>query len=191
MPTTKYACEKCDAEVKHGEKYCHECGIKLEWPEEERGSHPVKAEAKKVAVIDGGEVDDFVNTSLGSGVAMIFFCVLGLFLGPAVLIRRSAIKSKMVDGQIIKDEKARILKHLKAIKIDATVAHVLTCLDVLVSLSQAAQLATTENSFGRSSTNTGLFIGYAILLVGMNIIGIAVTSSIKKKAKAAISSLEN
>ena len=122
---------------------------------------------------------------------LLIRCVLGLFLGPAVLIRRSAIKSKMVDGQIIKDEKARILKHLKAIKIDATVAHVLTCLDVLVSLSQAAQLATTENSFGRSSTNTGLFIGYAILLVGMNIIGIAVTSSIKKKAKAAISSLEN
>ena len=191
MPTTKYACEKCDAEVKRGEKYCHECGVKLEWPEEEQDLRPVKAEAKKAVVIDNDEVDNFINTTLGGGVAMIFFCVLGLFLGPAVLIRRSAIKSRMADGRVIKNEKDRVLKHLKAIKIDATIANVLTWIDILVSLSRAAQLATTENSFGHSSTDTGSFIVYAILFVGINVIGIAVTSSIKKKASAAISSLES
>ena len=193
MPTTKYVCDECGAEIKHNENFCHECGTKLDWAKEyEENELQQSAEkAGKIATIKNEEVSAFINSSMGQGIAMIFFCLLGIVFGTAVLIRRSAIKSKIIDNRIIAGEKEKILKHLKAIEIDATIACVLTCLNVFGSLSRAAQLATTKDVYGYgSNTDTASFIGYAILLVGINVIGIIVSGSIKKKASSAIYSLK-
>ncbi|MDO4220355.1 MAG: hypothetical protein Q4D22_03975 [Candidatus Saccharibacteria bacterium] len=194
MPTAKYICDECGIEVKRSEKFCHECGAKLDWSEEYEEYEPStpapKTKTEKISTTNNNEVNDFINSSMGKGIAMIFFCLLGIVFGTAVLIRRSAIKSRMKGDRIVTSEKEHILKHLRAIEIDAAIACALTCLNVFGSLSRAAQLATTKTTYGYSSTNSADFIGYAILLVGINVIGIVVSGSIKKKATAAVLSLK-
>ena len=187
MPTTQYQCDNCGADIKRSEKYCHECGIQLDWPEPEDGNKTIENVSKKEQSSVGGklnEINSCANTTLGLSILAILFGYFGIIFGTAILIHSIIIKRKS-KNHYSHENKSKIRKHLNAISIDAVILLVLTIISMFGSVSQYAG----KNIYGqyRYGDNWGTYLAISIIF---HIIGIIVTAIINKKAKAAQGSLE-
>ena len=116
MPTTQYQCDNCGADIKRSEKYCHECGIQLDWPEPEDGNKTIENVSKKEQSSVGGklnEINSCANTTLGLSILAILFGYFGIIFGTAILIHSIIIKRKSKNNSnSIKSRFQVILKHI-------------------------------------------------------------------------------
>ena len=76
-----YKCGNCDNEVKHGARFCDECGTKLEWPEDEKVKKvrvvKTKKKAKKAKLdVDPIKVEKLNKECIWVIVILIIGCAL-------------------------------------------------------------------------------------------------------------------
>ena len=184
----KYFCDECDTEIRKGEKFCHECGKKIDWPEEEeieavRIEPVAPAEKRSSTSSDMKAIRKFVDGVTAPAIGVLLFGVAGIIIGIAILVRCSKIRNISYKERLTSEDRETVRKKILNIRSEARFVSVL---NIIVGLVTIYGILAAQATTGYESA---AIIINAFLTATAFLVGIIFASNISSKANDALEKL--